>query len=133
MEEFSLPVKVYIEDTDAGGIVYHANYLKYMERSRTEFITRLGYDKPATLENSLLLVVHSMKIDFVQAAVLGEELNVFTRVSKVARSYVEFEQVVKRADVPLCRADVKVACVGKREMRPTAMPQGLRSALQAVL
>ena len=132
MAEFSLPVKVYIEDTDAGGIVYHANYLKYMERSRTEFITRLGYDKPATLENGLLLVVHSMNIEFLQAATLGQELEVFTRVQKVARSYVEFEQVVSRAEVALCRADVKVACVTKEKMKPSAMPAELRNSLQAI-
>lgn len=129
MAEFSLPVKVYIEDTDAGGIVYHANYLKFMERSRTEFISRLGYDNPATLENGLLLVVHSMQIDFLRAAVLGEELAVSTQVKKVARSYVEFEQIVRRAGDSLCRADVKVACVGKTTMKPTAMPKGLREAL----
>lgn len=130
MAEFSLSVKVYIEDTDAGGIVYHANYLKFMERSRTEFISRLGYDKPATLENGLLLVVHSMHIDFLQAATLGEKLDVSTRVLKVARSYVEFEQIVRRGDTALCRADVKVACVSREQMKPTAMPAELRKALQ---
>ncbi|MCW8194673.1 tol-pal system-associated acyl-CoA thioesterase [Proteobacteria bacterium 005FR1] len=131
MAEFSLSVKVYIEDTDAGGIVYHANYLKFMERSRTEFITRLGYDKPATLENGLLLVVHSMRIDFQRAAVLGDELSVSTEVRKIARSYVEFEQIVSRSGDSLCRADVKVACVNRDGMKPTAIPVGLREALQS--
>lgn len=130
MAEFSLPVKVYIEDTDAGGIVYHANYLKYMERSRTEFITHLGYPNPATLEDGLLLVVHSMKIDFLQAATLGEQLDVSTQVVKVARSYVDLQQIVRRADIALCRADVKVACVSKPAMKPAAMPDGLRKVLQ---
>lgn len=133
MAEFSLPVKVYIEDTDAGGIVYHANYLKFMERSRTEFITHLGYENPATLGNGLLLVVHSMKIDFLQAAILGDKLDASTQVKKVARSYVEFEQIVRRAGDSLCRADVKVACVSNTNMKPTAMPGGLRDALQSVL
>lgn len=131
MAEFSLPVKVYIEDTDAGGIVYHANYLKFMERSRTEFITRLGYDKPATLDNGLILVVHSMQIDFQKAATLGDTLEVSTSVTKVARSYVEFEQIVSREGDSLCRADVKVACVNKNGMKPTAMPAELREALTA--
>jgi 4-hydroxybenzoyl-CoA thioesterase len=134
MAEFSLPVKVYIEDTDAGGIVYHANYLKFMERSRTEFITRLGCDRPATLGNSLLLVVHSMRIDFLQAGVLGEQLEVATRVRKVARSYVEFEQIVRRAGgASLCRADVKIACVKKPALKPAAMPDNLRDLLQSAL
>lgn len=130
--EFSLPIKVYIEDTDAGGIVYHANYLKFMERSRTEFITTLGYDKPATLENGLLLVVHSMDIRFLQAAVLGDSLVATTRVKKVARTYVEFEQQVKRAEQVLCRADVRVACVQKNEMKPRPMPADLRESLTAL-
>lgn len=130
--EFSLPIKVYIEDTDAGGIVYHANYLKFMERSRTEFITTLGYDKPATLENGLLLVVHSMDIQFLQAAVLGDSLMATTRVKKVARTYVEFEQQVKRAEQVLCRADVRVACVQKNEMKPRPMPADLRESLTAL-
>lgn len=133
MAAYSLSVKVYIEDTDAGGIVYHANYLKFMERSRTEFIIRLGYDKPATLDNGLLLVVHSMKIDFQRAAVLGDELSVSTEVRKVARSYVEFEQVVSRFGESLCRADVKVACVNSEGMKATAIPAGLREALQSAL
>lgn len=133
MAEFSLPVKVYIEDTDAGGIVYHANYLKFMERSRTEFITQLGYDKPAALENGLLLVVHSMNIDFLQAACLGQMLDCSTAVRKVARSYVEFEQIVSHAGRALCRADVKIACVNQAEMKPVAMPAGLRGALHSVL
>lgn len=131
MAEFSLPVKVYIEDTDAGGIVYHANYLKFMERSRTEFITQLGYDKPATLDNGLLLVVHSMQIDFQKAATLGDTLDVSTRVKKVARSYVEFEQVVSRDGESLCRADLKVACVNKNGMKPKALPADLREALKS--
>lgn len=133
LAEFSLPIKVYIEDTDAGGIVYHANYLKFMERSRTEFITTLGYDKPATLENGLLLVVHSMDIQFVQAALLGESLLATTRVKKVARTYVEFEQLVMRDEQVLCRADVRVACVQQSEMKPRPMPAGLRESLTALL
>ncbi|GAB1267921.1 tol-pal system-associated acyl-CoA thioesterase [Aurantivibrio infirmus] len=129
IREFSLPLKVYIEDTDAGGIVYHVNYLKFMERSRTEFITQLGYDKPATIEGGMLLVVHSMAINFLQPAKLGELLLATTETTKLARSYVVFDQAVKREDHVLCSAEVKVACVSQANMKPTAMPAALRDAL----
>lgn len=130
--EFSLPIKVYIEDTDAGGIVYHANYLKYMERARTEFISQLGYDKPALLDGGLLLVVHSMTIDFRQAATLAEKLVAKAAIDRVARTYVVFNQVVVReSDVTesLCQARVKIACVHKVSFKPAAIPGPLRSAL----
>jgi 4-hydroxybenzoyl-CoA thioesterase len=133
MAEFALAVKVYIEDTDAGGIVYHANYLKFMERSRTEFIIELGYDKPAIIADDLLLVVHSMQINFLQAAKLGETLSASTQVKRVARTYVEFLQEVHRQGTTLCSADVKVACVTKTTMKPAAMPATLRTALQSRL
>ena len=68
MHPFSIPLRVYIEDTDAGGIVYYVNYLKYMERSRTEFLRSLGYDKPAILDGGLLLVVHAAQINYRRPA-----------------------------------------------------------------
>jgi len=129
MREFSLAIKVYIEDTDAGGIVYHVNYLKFMERSRTEFIAQLGYDKPSTIEGGLILVVHSMAINYLQPARLGELLSATTETKKLARSYVVFNQTVKRDDKVLCSAEVKVACVSQAKMKPTAMPASLREAL----
>jgi len=133
MSEFSLPIKVYIEDTDAGGIVYHANYLKFMERSRTEFFTQLGYDKPATLEEGLLLVVHGMKIDFVGAARLGDLLRATTAILQIKRTYVVFEQQVSLGDRLLCRAEVKVACVTRETMKPSAMPKAMQQVLTLAL
>ena len=94
--EFSIPIRVYIEDTDAGGIVYYVNYLKFMERSRTEFFRALGYHKPAILDEGLLLVVHSAQIDYHRSARLDDELSVTTCIIKLARTYVEFKQQVFR-------------------------------------
>ena len=130
MNEFSLPVKVYLEDTDAGGIVYHVNYLKYMERARTEFLTQLGYDKPAILASGLMLVVHSMNITFVAPTKLSEQLLATAKVKRLARSYVVFEQTVKRDDKLVCSADVKVACISQAEHRPKAMPAVMYEFLQ---
>ena len=80
MSVFSFPVRVYIEDTDAGGIVYYVNYLKYMERSRTEFLRSLGYDKPAILEGGLLLVVHTAQVNYRRSARLDDQLQVTTQL-----------------------------------------------------
>ncbi|MGI1678895.1 MAG: YbgC/FadM family acyl-CoA thioesterase [Cellvibrionaceae bacterium] len=129
MGEFLLPVKVYIEDTDAGGIVYHANYLKFMERSRTEYFSQFGYHKPATLENGLLLVVHSMNIEFLGAARLGDQLQASTKVLNVKRTYVVFEQTVMLDEKILCRAEVKVACVTKEQLKPSLMPEKMKALL----
>ncbi len=129
MGEFLLPVKVYIEDTDAGGIVYHANYLKFMERSRTEYLSQFGYDKPATLDNGLLLVVHSMNIEFLGAARLGDQLQASTSVLGVKKTYVVFEQKVMLGEKVLCRAEVKVACVTKEHLKPSPMPKNMQELL----
>lgn len=130
MSEFSLPVKVYLEDTDAGGIVYHVNYLKYMERSRTEYLSQLGYDKPAILASGLMLVVHSMDISYAKPSVLGENLQATTKVKKLARSYVVFEQNIIRRDQLICAANVKVACISQKEHKPKAMPKVMYDFLQ---
>lgn len=131
MAEYRLPITVYLEDTDAGGIVYHANFLKYMERARTEFITELGYDKPATFAAGLLLVVHSLQIDYRRAAYLADRIEATAAVHKLGRTYVTFDQQVWRGDAMLTRATVKVACVTKQAMKPAALPAPLREALQS--
>ena len=133
MTEFSYPFKVYLEDTDAGGIVYHANYLKFMERGRTEFLISIGFPKPALLEGGLLLVVHSMNIQFLRPAKLGDNLQVTTKLNKLARTYVNFLQKVSSAGPDsqlLCEAEVKIACVEHTALKPCVMPEALRAALE---
>lgn len=127
---FEFPVRVYIEDTDAGGIVYYANYLKFVERSRTELIRSLGYGKTAILEEGLLLVVHSLDARYLAPARLDDELIVTSAIKTIARSYLLFEQQVRRGEQLLCVANTKVACVNP-EMKPTALPSHIRQSLQA--
>ncbi|WP_111641283.1 tol-pal system-associated acyl-CoA thioesterase [Marinimicrobium alkaliphilum] len=122
---FSIPVRVYIEDTDAGGIVYYVNYLKYMERARTELLRALGYDKPAILEGGQLLVVHSAQISYRRPARLDDALGVTADVARLARTYVEFEQRVWRGNDLLCEGLIRVACVSGERMKPSAMPKDL--------
>ncbi|MBK8188539.1 MAG: tol-pal system-associated acyl-CoA thioesterase [Cellvibrio sp.] len=127
---FSIPIRVYIEDTDAGGIVYYVNYLKFMERSRTEFLRSLGYHKVAILDGGLLLVVHAAEVNYRRSARLDDELEATTQITKLARSYVEFQQQVLRGGELLCEGLVRVACVGAESMRPCALPAEMHSKLQ---
>ena len=128
---FSLPIRVYIEDTDAGGIVYYVNYLKYMERSRTELLRSLGYDKPAILDDGKLLVVHSAQVSYRRPARLDDALSATTEIARVARTYVEFSQAILRGNDLLCEGLIRVACVAGDTMKPCAMPPELYQQVQA--
>tara|TARA_R110000868_G_scaffold211604_1_gene461652 strand:+ start:164 stop:559 length:396 start_codon:yes stop_codon:yes gene_type:complete len=121
--EFSFPLRVYIEDTDAGGIVYYVNYLKFMERGRTELLRALGVEKPAMLEEGLMLVVASAEVKYLKPAKLDDELEVTATITRLARTYVVFEQKVMRAGECLAQGQLKVACVTPHTMRPTALPE----------
>ncbi len=131
IKEFSLPLRVYIEDTDAGGIVYYVNYLKYIERSRTELLRSLGYGKAAVLDDNLLLVVRSAQVDYLLPAKLDDDIVATVSPQKIAKSYVVFDQEVRLGDRVLCKAVVKVACVSKQNgvMKPVALPTAIREAL----
>lgn len=129
MVEFSIPIRVYIEDTDAGGIVYYVNYLKYMERCRTEFLRTLGYHKPALLDNGLLLVVHSAQVDYHRPARLDDELQVSHHLIKLARTYLESKQQVMRGKELLCSGIIRIACVNGATMKPVALPTQLHTQL----
>lgn len=133
MSLFCFPVRVYIEDTDAGGIVYYVNYLKFMERSRTEFLRSLGYDKPAILDEGLLLVVHEAEVQYRRPARLDDCLQVTTAVAKLARTYVEFEQQVLRGNELLCNGLIRVACVDGVSMKPSAIPLAMHQHIQQQL
>lgn len=131
MSDFHLPIRVYIEDTDAGGIVYYVNYLKYMERARTEWMRSFGFAKPAVLDEGKLFVVHSANVQYLRPAVLDDQLTVTARMGKLARSYLVFEQTVQRDGEILCRGEVKVACVEKNTMKPVAIPSDIRDAVSS--
>lgn len=131
MREFKLPVRVYIEDTDAGGIVYYVNYLKFMERARTEFMRKLGFDKPAILDDGKFLVVHSLETQYKRPALLDDALQVTAQVIRLKRSFLVFRQKVMRGDTVMCEADIKVACVERESMKPTAIPDIMHEAVAA--
>lgn len=131
MSEFSLAVRVYVEDTDAGGIVYYVNYLKFMERARTEWFRDLGFEKPAMFREDLMFVVHSLAIDYRRPAQLDDQLRVTVQVIEAGRTFLQMAQKVFRGDELLCAAQVKIACVSRQGMRPTAIPVDVREAAVA--
>jgi len=131
--DYRLPIRVYIEDTDAGGIVYYVNYLKFMERCRTEFLRHLGYDKPAVLDDGLLLVVHSAEIQYRRSARLDDQLTVTARIETAARTNVLFRQQVWRGNEMLCEGLIRIACVCGERFRPRAIPADMQRQLVATI
>ncbi|MCG9682734.1 tol-pal system-associated acyl-CoA thioesterase [Vibrio sp. Isolate23] len=123
---FELPVTVYYEDTDVGGVVYHANYLKYFERSRSEYLTSIGVSQSSLLEQNIGFVVRHMDIDFLQGARLEDRLTVKTSVAEIKKATLIFCQEIVNPDAKtLCKAMVKVACIDNKKMRPKAIPQSI--------
>lgn len=126
---FEWPLRVYIEDTDAGGIVYYVNYLKFMERARTEFLRSLGFDKQFIFTTELMFVVHSASCDYLKPAKLDDELIVTAHIVDSGASNLVMEQLVYRGDELLCRGEVKVVCVDKSSVKPRRIPKPMREAL----
>ncbi len=135
MKQFSLPIRVYIEDTDAGGIVYYVNYLKFMERARTEFVRHFIFEQSSLLRDRILFVVHSCNMRFLNPARVDDELVVTAEVIKLGKANMVFGQSVKRADnsLSLCEGDVKIACINANTMKPCAIPEGLYNAVKSVM
>lgn len=139
--EFRWPVRVYIEDTDAGGIVYYVNYLKYMERARTEYLRGIGYakndfggvdagDTPRIFTEDFMFVVHSVSVRYRRPARLDDELQATARIVDRGAAQLLFEQRILRGAEELCGGEVKVACVDRHTMKPRRMPAHLLAALE---
>ncbi|MCG8509420.1 MAG: tol-pal system-associated acyl-CoA thioesterase [Rhodospirillales bacterium] len=126
------PIRVYYEDTDAGGVVYYANSLRFAERARTDLLRILGVEQSRLAESEgVAFVVRRCAAEFVGAAHLDEKLEVRTRLSAVKGATLDAEQVVCRDGAELVRMDVRVACVNTAgEGRPTRIPAGIRTSLQ---
>ena len=132
LAEFYWPVRVYMEDTDAGGIVFYVNYLKFMERARTEALRSLGFDKNWILDQNSMFVVHSMKVAYKQPAKLDDYLRVEAHIMKLRHSSIIFRQNIELDGRVLCEAEVRIACVDKASMWPVAMPDAIFDSLKAL-
>ena len=125
-ETFSWPVRVYYEDTDSGGVVYYANYLKFMERARTEWLRDSGFEQSTLLnEHGVIFVVRSVAIEYLKSAVFDDLLKVTVRVMHVGRSQLVFQQTIEREEV-LTRAEVKIVCVNGKSFKPVKIPDAIR-------
>jgi tol-pal system-associated acyl-CoA thioesterase len=126
----NIQVRVYYQDTDAGGVVYHAQYLSFMERARSELLNAAGVDLARfTREHGVLFVVYRVAITYHQPARLNELLTVSAEVVKMARASLVFRQRVERVAALLCEADVTLALVDRERMRPARLPDQLSQAL----
>ena len=125
-KHFSWAVRVYYEDTDAGGIVYYGNYLKFMERARTEWLRSRGIDVAELADTDrLMFTVRAIALDFLKPARLSDNLDVSVAVGRVRKVSVELEQAVVRASDVLCTGQVRLACVDVDTLKPKAMPKTL--------
>ncbi|AMQ90833.1 tol-pal system-associated acyl-CoA thioesterase [Marinobacter sp. LQ44] len=131
-ERFELPVRVYIEDTDAGGIVFHAKYLHYMERARTEWVRSHGVGLRAGLEDNTSYVVQRMNLHYKVPAKLDDQLLVTAEPTASSRVWMNFrQQVLRAADQQLlCEADVRVACIALDTGKPKRLPENMQEILK---
>jgi acyl-CoA thioester hydrolase len=130
---FRLPLRVYYEDTDAGAVVYYANYLKFCERARTEWLRAAGFQQAELLaKRDLVFVVRSFQADYLKPAGLDDLLEIVSRIEKLGRASIVFAQDVERDGAVLFQARVVVACVdwGRRKSAP--IPEDIRRSLLAM-
>jgi len=127
----ALKIRVYYEDTDAGGVVYYANYLKFFERARTEWLRRLGVNQSQLIQSERrLFVVKNVEIQYRRPAKLDDELTIQTEASHIGRASIRFEQRAMRGDELLCQASVTVCSVDADSFRPVEIGPTVRSLLK---
>ncbi|MFN4324475.1 tol-pal system-associated acyl-CoA thioesterase [Ralstonia sp. RL] len=130
---FTIPVRVYYEDTDAGGVVYYANYLKFFERCRTEWMRSAGHDqRQLALDAGIGFVARKASCDYLRPAHLDDQLTVGLEVEKLTRVRVVFRQHVRRGDEELVTGTVEIACVDMASMRPAPIPDFLYAKLETL-
>ena len=129
--EFSLQVRVYYEDTDAGGVVYHSNYLNFMERARTEWLRHIGFEQHTLIEqDEILFAVRKIKIDYHKPALFNELLNIKTRIADQRKASLVFEQIIfNQSEETICKAEIKIACLNSSTMKPEPIPETILSEL----
>ena len=130
-QPFRLPVRVYYEDTDAAGVVYYANYLKFMERARTEWLESLGFPLAAfEREHGVVFVVHRCEIDYLLPARLNDALDVSVEPVKLGAATLRARQDVRRGNDVVTSALVTLACLDAKRWRPARMPSALAALLE---
>ena len=136
MTDFVWPVRVYYEDTDAGGVVFYANYLKFMERARTEWLRSLGFEQDRLRDQEgVLFAVRQVRLDFLRPARFNDALTVSVRVTRRGKASLSFEQQVRSQDDAsrvYCSGEGKLACINAEGFRPRPIPQRLLAEMPDV-
>jgi acyl-CoA thioester hydrolase len=143
--KFYWPVRVYYEDTDNGGVVYYANYLKFMERARTEWLRSLGLEQDRLInEQGIIFAVRSVQVDYLKPALFNQLLSVSAEIIETGKASLTFKQEVVvdknsiitggeseavSSDQVLCRGQIKIACLDTSSMRPCAIPDSIRKEI----
>ena len=125
---YALPIRVYFQDTDAGGVVYHASYVNFLERARTEWLReRYGYSNAGLMkEFGVVFVVRSLKLDYLKPALLDDLLSVTAQIKETGRTRVVFLQNVMRGEEILVEAEIHLVCVTLDNFKPVGIPEVLR-------
>ena len=131
MNIFHWPIRVYYEDTDAGGVVFYANYLKFFERARTEMLRDMGFEQDQLIaEQNIIFVVRSVQVDYLNPARFNDFLNVSAEVTLAKKVSLNFEQVVTRGEDVLCKGNIRIACLDAKTMKPKTIPDTLLQQLK---
>jgi acyl-CoA thioester hydrolase len=132
-EHFRWPLRIYWEDTDAGGVVFYANYLKLFERARTEWLRSLGFSQQAMrTDTGLMFVVTDTSVRYLQPAVLDDEVHVSVRLTQAGRVRLTLDQIAWRGDTRLAEGRIRIACVDAVQLKPAAFPSTLAACLPAI-
>ena len=127
---FSWPVRVYWEDTDAGGVVYYATYLKFMERARSEWLRALGFEQDALRDEAgVLFVVRRVEVDYLAPARFNEQIEVSVSLHEIGRASLSVKQTLSRGPTRLVSARVTLACVDAVRFKPVKIPEPILQAL----
>lgn len=125
------PIRIYYEDTDSGGVVYHSNYLKFMERARTEWLRDFEIDQKVLKDNlNLMFVVHEIDIKFMKPAVFNDEIKVQTKLEKIGSVKIELEQKISRSSEILIKSRVVIASVNSISMKPMRIPNEIKLLME---
>jgi acyl-CoA thioester hydrolase len=129
---FSMPIRVYHQDTDAGGVVHHTNYLKFMERVRSEWLREIGFGQnELAARMGIVFAVHTAKMDFVKPARLDDQLQATLNMVRRGSASLTFDQEIRLDAELLCRGEIKVACLDAKNFTPVVIPDSILSRLDA--
>jgi len=133
IKTFSLPIRIYFEDTDSGGVVYHSNYLKFMERARTEWLSALGIDqRHLKQDNHIMFVVHRIDIQYKLPARFNDDLIVKSELKDIGSSKIEFRQMIYRNEEMLIDASVDIACIDSEKFKPVRIPITIKQTMESL-